>query len=276
MGDKYKRLAQILDRLYQGQELRISALAKEFQVSTKTIQRDFKEGLKSNFLVREGNAFRLKTSKKDQRDAFVLDVLENLACGIGGKFKEDACEILEKLHSFNRCFQAPLFDVSNKLKEITKIQDALKNHSLLSFVYRGEKYHQIQPLGLYTIKRSIYLSGILREEKRFFRLEEIQDCRLSKNKIVSHANQHEAKDRIVLFVYAQASSYFQSLSWGEDQKIICDGDQNLIVEFSCDNQEAILQEILSQIPHVIVLEPQSLKERIERRILAYIKKSQTL
>lgn len=274
MGDKYKRLAQILDRLYQGQELRINALSKEFQVSTKTIQRDFKEGLKSDFLVREGNAFRLKASKKDQREAFVLDVLENLACGIGGKFQEDVCEILEKLHSLNSSFQVPLLDVSNKAKEITKIQDALKNHSLLSFVYKGRE-HQIKPLGLYAIKRSIYLSGIVGDEKRFFRLEEMQDCKLSKKKMMPSTDQNQAKDRIVLFVYAQASSYFQSLSWGEDQKIICDGDQNLIVEFSCDHQEAILQEILSQIPHVVVLEPQSLKERIERRILAYIKKSQT-
>lgn len=272
MGDKYKRLARILDRLYQGEELRINTLAKEFQVSTKTIQRDFKEGLKSSFLVREGNVFRLKASKKDQRESFVLDVLENLACGIGGKFQEDVCEILGKFHSFDRHFQNPLLDISNKLKEIIKIQDALRNRTLLSFAYKNEDCHQVQPLGLYAIKRCIYLAGIFRDEKRFFRLEEIQNCKLSKKKMMPNI-ENKAKERIVLFVYSQASAYFQSLSWGEDQKVICDGEQNLIVEFLCDNQEAILQEILSQIPHVLVLEPQSLKDRIERRILAYIKKS---
>lgn len=274
MSDRYKRLAWILERLYQGEELRISALAKEFQVSTKTIQRDFKEGIRSSFLVREGNAFRLKISKRDQREIFVLDVLENLAFRIGGKFKEDVFEILEKFRAFSSSFQSPLFDISNKLKEMIKIQNALKSHSPLSFAYKGDQYNQVYPLGLFVIRRSIYLSGIFESEKRFFRLEEIQECKFLKKKILLDDEKDGVKERIVLFVYPQASPYFSSLSWGEDQKMTRDGEGNLIVEFLCENEEVILQEILSQIPHVVVLEPQSLRERIERRILAYIKKNQ--
>lgn len=274
MSDKYKRLAQILDRLYQGEELRISTLAKEFQVSTKTIQRDFKEGIRSSFLVREGNVFRLKISKRDQREIFVLDVLENLAYRIGGKFKEDVFEVLEKFRAFSSYFQNPLLDISNKFKEIIKIQNALKSHFTLSFAYKGDWYDQVYPLGLFVIRRSIYLSGIFEREKRYFRLEEIQECKLSKKRIILDNETSRIKERVVLFVYPQASSYFRSLSWGEDQKITCDAEENLIVEFLCENEEVILQEILSQIPHVVVLEPQSLRERIERRILAYIKKSQ--
>lgn len=274
MGDKYKRFAQILDRLYQGEELRISALSKELQVSPKTIQRDFKEGLKSRFIVRDGHTFKLRSSKKAQREAFVLDVIENLICNIGGKFKEDAFEILEKLHSFDRYFQSPLLDISDQIQEISKIQNAIKDDRLLCFVYKGENFNEIKPLGLYAIKRCIYLSAVMDDEKRFFRLEEIEHCRILKKKMIPDLHQCDEKVRIVLFVYSQASRYFRSLFWGEDQKIICDADQNLIVEFSSDNQEAIVQEVLSQIPHVVVLEPQNLKEKIERRILAYIKKSQ--
>lgn len=276
MGDKYKRLAQILEHLYQGEDLRIQTLAKEFKVSTKTIQRDLKEELKSDFLVREGNVFRLKSSKKHQKDAFVLDVLKNLVCGIGGRFQEDACEILEKFQSMSKAFQTPLLDVSEKITEIAKIQDAIRSRLPLSFTYRGGYCDRVQPLGIYIVRRSAYLCGIFDENKRFFRLEEICNPKIARRRLVPSLNQEESeKCRVVLFVYSQASSYFRSLYWGENQTITCDDEQNLIVEFSTSNEEALLQEVLGQIPHVIVLEPQSLKERVERRIMAYIKKIQS-
>ena len=39
------RLTQILSRLYQGEEIQTKDLVEEFNVSVRTIQRDFKERL---------------------------------------------------------------------------------------------------------------------------------------------------------------------------------------------------------------------------------------
>lgn len=276
MKQKYKRLAKILEKLYRGEKLTISSLAKEFHTSTKTIQRDLKEKLKSKFLVREGNTFSLRIACKKQRDAFVLDILENIAQNIGGTFKDDVFEILDKYRSHSNSFETPLLDMTHKEKEILQIQKAITMRNYLTFLYKGEIQTKIQPLRLQVIKNSIFFSAIKNQELHFFKLDEISQCRLSRQKFTpQQAVQNievQNKQKVSLFVFSQASQYAQNLIWGEKQEIIKDKDGSLIIEFLCSNEDALIMEIFSQLPHIVVLEPQSLKERIEKKILAYIKK----
>lgn len=274
MSEKYNRLSKILDKLYSGEEVTISSLAKEFCTSTKTIQRDLKEKLKSDFLIREGNRFWLKKGKKYDRDAFVANILENFAQEIGGDFEKDTHEILGKLQSHSNHFISPLRIITHKIKELTQIQKAIQSQNQLSFICKNKPYTQISPIELCVVKNGIYLLAYTSTQQRFFWLEDIAQCRLSKQKIHTPNPQTQGK-KITLFAYPQAHKYVKSILWGEDQKIWEDGENNLVIEFKCDHEEKIMSEILSQIPHIIVLEPQSLKDRIEQKILAYIKKQES-
>lgn len=275
MSEKYNRLSKIVDKLYCGEELRIASLAKEFHTSTKTIQRDLKERLKSDFLIREGNRFRLRSTQKDQRSAFAISVLENLIQEIGGSFETDANEILDKSLSSSSLFETPLKNITHKIQEILQIQKALKMQNKLSFDYKNKKYLHTQPIDLCATRHCIYLRAYLKNEIFFFSLEHITHCKLSRQKYLISTQNDDAQQeqsKVSLFAYPQASKHAQAIQWGEQQECWQDNDGSLIIEFFCKNEDALISEILSQIPHIIVLEPQSLKDRIEAKILAYIKK----
>lgn len=274
MSEKYDRLAQILKKLYQGEKLQISTLAKEFKTSTKTIQRDFKERLKSSFVMREGRYFRLKTLHKEEKDAFVLDILRNLTQGIEGDLKNDIDGIIDRFAAQSPYFCNPLVNILHKSEEILKIQKAILHQKTLSFSYQNKAPIQVKPLGLSVIRKTIFLSAIFELQERLFRLEKITHCKIGRKKSYAHS-QAQNLQFVSLFVYPQASDYAQSLIWGEKQKIIKDKNQNLILEFFCPNLEMLTQEILSQSPHIIVLEPKSLRDEIEKRILLLAQKHQS-
>ena len=96
------RLTVILQRLYEGETLYVGALAKEFNVGTRTIQRDFNERLIRFPIEKEGRGWRMRDGFRLERDrkpdeAMVLDMLETLAAGIGGGFAALASSLLGRL-----------------------------------------------------------------------------------------------------------------------------------------------------------------------------------
>ena len=102
------RLTVILSRLNDGEALSVTELAKEFNVSERTIQRDLNERLisfpiyqeKKKWKMQEG--YRLEKSTSIE-DAVVLDIMEKLIEGAGRKFSMKAERLLSKIknQSFN-------------------------------------------------------------------------------------------------------------------------------------------------------------------------------
>ena len=58
------RLTIILQRLYEGEKLSVSELAEEFNVSTKTIQRDFNERLYRFPIVKVGRKWKMQDGRQ--------------------------------------------------------------------------------------------------------------------------------------------------------------------------------------------------------------------
>lgn len=274
MSEKYQRLSKIIQKLYAGEKLQISLLAKEFQTSTKTIQRDLKERLKSQFLVREGRYFRLNTTRKQENEAFVLDVFKNFAQHLGEEFKHQAQEIVDQFLAFSPHFFAPLHNVSHKAEEILKAQKAILHHRTLSFLYKNNLY-KVQPLQIINVRKTLLLQAIHEEKERFFGFEHMTHCMIGRKKIYL-APLDTAKQRVCLFVYPEGANYAQSLLWGEDQKIIKDKNQNLMIEFVCVDLEMLLQEVLSQIPYILIIEPQELAKEAKKRILRFAEQCQII
>ncbi|WP_027326744.1 helix-turn-helix transcriptional regulator [Helicobacter pametensis] len=271
MSTQHTRLAKILEKLYLGETLRISSLAKEFNTSTKTIQRDLKERLGGDILLREKNQFKLNPLYQSQKDRIVLCILENLINQVEGNLHIELLGILNKLNTYPNPFQAPLTSIIHKTKEIEQIQKAIKNKLLISFSYKNQKLSRIAPINLYVICHTVYLEALVDQERHYFTLDSISECKISRQKHYTHTTPHQG-ERISLFIYPQARNYAQSIIWGENQETWLDKDGSLVVEFICANEDALIQAILCQIPHIIVLEPQHIKNRIEQKILAYIKK----
>ena len=106
------RLRIILQRLNDGEALGTKELAEEFNVSTRTIQRDFNERLISHYPIYQENkkwkmqkGFRIEKIR-DIEDKIVLNILEKITDEIGGNFSHKAKKLLQKLKNedFNHIY----------------------------------------------------------------------------------------------------------------------------------------------------------------------------
>lgn len=96
------RLIMIIQKLYEGESVSVSALAEEFGVSTKTIQRDLKERLHMIPLKREGQKWRLEDGYSIQKvrsveDKITLDVMTLVAHSVGKEFGKRAHALISKM-----------------------------------------------------------------------------------------------------------------------------------------------------------------------------------
>ena len=85
------RLTTILQRLNDGEALSVTELANEFNVSSRTIQRDFNERLIAFPVVQINKKWQMQDGFKIEKsnsleDTLVLDIIEKLSENVGGSF----------------------------------------------------------------------------------------------------------------------------------------------------------------------------------------------
>lgn len=281
MNHSLQRLIQIIHLLYRGEKLKISQLAKKFQVSTKTIQRDLKERLKSPLLIKEGHNFFLSPKARENSDDFILDFLYNLAPHYGDEFSYRLMQILSKYQAIknDRLFltlQTPT--LTDKLSEILSIQNAISKQVQIKLLYKNTPLLKLSPVKIQAINGIWYLFALQDERKLFLNIQDISEVKLERKRFFISSDvqrRFEAdffdtpKILVSLFVYPQIAQEFQNKKFAQHQKVIQDKEGNLIVEFLSNNLEGIEQEVLKYIPNVAVLEPQELKESIENKIRLY-------
>jgi len=98
------RLTIILQRLHEGEVLSVQDLALEFNVSTKTIQRDFNQRLIRFPIEKKGAKWTMQlghaiTKERSPEEALVLEMLGNIAEGIGSEFGVKAKSLFSKLQN---------------------------------------------------------------------------------------------------------------------------------------------------------------------------------
>ncbi len=96
------RLSCVLSRLNDGEALSVKDLAKEFNTSERTVQRDFNERLVSFPILKEGKKWKMQEEfrvekTKSLEDEIVLDIIEKITEGIGGKFASKSYKLLSKI-----------------------------------------------------------------------------------------------------------------------------------------------------------------------------------
>lgn len=143
------RLTRILSKLNNGEALSVKELAEEFNVSTRTIQRDFNKHLISSFpIYQEGKEGKMQDGFKLEKttsleDAVVLDIMEGLIGGSSGAFASKAKNLLSKLKNeeYNPIYtKLDIEDISDKLTEVQQLETAIKNRNILSCRYDFESY----------------------------------------------------------------------------------------------------------------------------------------
>ncbi|MBU0721151.1 WYL domain-containing protein [bacterium] len=291
------RLTNILSKLNDGEALSVKELAEEFNVSSKTIQRDFNERLsafpvyqdKRKWKMQDG--FRVEKTKSLE-EQLVLDIIEKMTESIGGKFATTSHKLLSKIKNedFNPIYtKLNIEDISDRFDDIQIIEKAIKDKTELECSYENEREGifraNIQPLKIVNYEGFWYLvafrdgyvqkyyiktlSNIKTTSKTFVVDENIQE--LLENSISIWFKADIEPFEVKIHADEVATKYFKrrALPTQTIETLSQDGTMEFIVTIT-DEME-IIPIIKYWIPHLKVLEPDWVNDVIDEELKLFLK-----
>lgn len=290
------RLTIILARLNDGEALSVKELAEEFNVSTKTLQRDFNERLSGFHIYQDKrrwkmqNGFRVEKTKSIE-EQLVLDIIERMTESIGGKFATTSHKLLSKIKNedFNPIYtKLNIEDISDRFDDIQIIEKAIKNKTELACSYENEREGtfraNIQPLKIVNYEGFWYLVALkdnyvkkyylktlsnIKETIITFRVDEnIEE--LLKNSINIWFKADTEPFEVKIYADKVATKYFKrrALPTQTIETLSQDGTMEFIVTIT-DEME-IIPIIKYWLPHLRVLEPLWISEMIDEDLEVYL------
>jgi len=291
------RLTVILSKLNDGEALSVKELAKEFNTSDRTIQRDFNERLGSFPIYQENKKWKMQDGfrvekTKSLEDEIVLDIIEKITEGIGGKFATKSHELLAKIKNedFNPIYtKLNIEDISSQFSEIQVLENAIKEKIVVECFYNDEKYGNyktvIEPLKIANYEGFWYLIALRKDTLQKYYLKNITQVKATK-KIFKADTKLEVllenslsvwfqKDvepfEVKIFVNKIAAKYFKRrpLPTQQVESLSQDGSMELVVKIT--HIMEIVPIIKYWLPHAKVIEPQWIQDEIETDLRAYLK-----
>jgi len=292
------RLTIILSRLNDGEALSVTALAKEFNVSDRTIQRDFNERLisfpvyqeKKKWKMQEG--YRLEKSASVE-DAVVLDIMQKLIEGAGRQFSTKANKLLSKIKndSLNPIYaKLDIEDIGDKLHEVQLLERAIKEKSEIQCFYSFDDYTKeltLKPLKIANYEGFWYLLALdgrndvlkkyyLKNVKNitilntlFESTEKLDD--LLDNSISIWFDHTVEPYKVTLAISKEIAKYFQRKPISPTQKIESlydDGSIDISVEITNDME--ITRVVKYWLPHIKIIDPLRIKEQLDEDLRVYM------
>ncbi|UFH58487.1 helix-turn-helix transcriptional regulator [Sulfurovum mangrovi] len=294
---QHQRHNIILERLKNGETLSISELAKEWQTTTKTVQRDFdklKEGNYGIIRAYDGKKYTLSTQYNTSKDAnSTISMLDSLSKDIGGEFYTKAQVSLRRLQKY---IQSPFYtridveDISEKMDLIEALEKAISDKYTVTFKYKRwhvpdqiKTYKDVHPYKIVIFDGFWYLLCKYKEHFIKFYLKEITDLNISDKQFSQdHSllermekavniwfNPKEKPFEVILLLQQNAAIYFiRKPIKGQYLKKNSDGTYELTISIT-DKRE--LFEILKKwLPQIKVIEPYHLQEEFEIMLKSYI------
>ena len=292
------RLLSTLARLNSGEILSTKELAEEYNVTIKTIQRDFQKLLVNFPIYQENRKWKMQNGYKvenyrDIKELLVLNIMEKIADDIGGAFSTTVHHIFSKIKNeeFNPIYtKLNMEDISSKLPEIQLLEQAIKERKVISCVYDTEKdilkEEILKPLKIMNSEGFWYLVAFDEDEYiRKLYLKNVSVIKLTNNTfsysdnieemLISAQNIWFQSDREPFDVKLKASTeiakYFKRkpLPTQSIEKVNSDGSIELSVTITYYME--IFPVVKYWLPHLKIVEPVWLDEMFIDEISKYIK-----
>lgn len=290
------RLTIILSKLYQGEKLKINDLADEFNVSTRTIQRDFKERLINFPIFYENKYWQMQNDFKIEKnlsleDSITLDILENFSSNFGKKFHSKTSNILKKLK--NRQY-SPIFtklnmeDISSEYENMISFEDAITQKYQIEVKYISrykEEIIVINPIkivnfeGLWylvatdckNILKSYYIKNITLLKKLDTKFEISKKLEKILNNAISIWFSEDEPFEVILEIDNYVAKYFKSKPISNTQKIINEDENKLTISVMATNDMEIIPIVKSWMPFIKVLSPSRIHESVRDEARKFLK-----
>ncbi len=287
------RLSQILVKLNQGVKLDPKALADEFKVNLRTIQRDLNERFAYLPLEKVDGHYRLdptflgKLSTKDIERFASLAGVRGLFPSLSNDFLRDIFDdrmqraLLVKGHNYE--------DLRGKEKLFGALEKAIYDRKQVSFDYAKDgslkTYAGIAPYKLINHKGIWYLTALDADKLKSFSFSKIQhmkvldtcfewdaslDSKISNDDGIWHS---DTQREVVLKASPEVAGYFKRRKLIGNQVIekeLSDGSLIISAKVSHDNQ--ILPIVRYWIPNLTIISPDSLQAEMDKGLKAYLER----
>lgn len=276
------RLTIILQRLYEGDSLSVAELAEEFNVSTKTIQRDFNERLIRFPVEKQGRKWRMQsgyklTKERTPEETLVIEMLENIAQSIGAGFGTKAKHLFSKLqnHTKNPIHSKTIIeDLSDNLELFHQLEEAIGNYSIIMFNY-NKKLRHVKPYKIVSFEGYWYLYGeeLLEKKLKTYYFKDISHFKLTDEHFQPQNHAYRILDRainawfepnkepfeVVINASPAIAKYFHRRPLSNTQRIekIYE-DESMDIALLVTSDREILHEIKKWMPDLIIISPKPL------------------
>jgi predicted DNA-binding transcriptional regulator YafY len=295
-----QRVLEILNRLNKGEKLCVSQLAEHYEVSDRSIQRDFKIILEvfDDFLIKDGECY--KGYKKVLLDELLQGSELMMLSNIVNVFditdtKSLVSSETKKLiqNSMNvYAFKSKPFEILKQTDELRKLEQAIRQNKEIVLVYERENEifnFIVNPYKIIFLNENFYLVAKDINDDNILRLRIalIKSVTLSSKtfypepKIIDHINtlqtpwkQFNKKDiTIKLLVKHRVAHYFLLKKYLPSQKVLQEYDNGDIeVAYQVTNFKEIEELIIKWIPKIEIIEPKELQSFIKKELLSKLNK----
>jgi predicted DNA-binding transcriptional regulator YafY len=287
------RLAQMLVKLNQGEKLDPVALADEFGVNLRTIQRDLNERFAYLPLQKTDGRYHLDATFLGKLSTKDIERFASLA-GVRGLFPSLSDEFLRDI--FDSRVQEVLLikghhyeNLAGKEQAFRALEKAIVARQNVAFDYlkpEGVKgYTSVSPYKLLNLKGIWYLAALDGDKLKTFSFTKIEKLKLldatfawSKEIDAKLATEDgiwftESQHEVVLKVSADVAGYFKRRKLIANQVIEKElADGGLLISAKVGHTNQVLPIIRYWMPNIRIISPDSWQRDLEQEIRDYLQR----
>lgn len=287
------RLAQILIKLNQGEKLDPLALADEFGVNLRTVQRDLNVRFAYLPLQKTDGRYHLDPAYLGKLSTRDIERFASLA-GVRGLFPSLSDDFLGDI--FDNRIQSALLvkghnyeDLAGKEDVFRQLERAIVARCHISFNYakdEGDKpYTAVAPFKLMNHKGIWYLVARDGDKLKTFSFAKIEQVTVLDSRFAHDPKMEtmlkeedgiwlgEEKREIVLQIAREIAGYFKRRKLIANQVIEKElEDGGLIVSAKVGHENQVLPIVRYWIPHIRIISPEGLQKELEKDLRKYLER----
>ena len=288
------RTIEILKELNTGKKLCVSTLAQRYEVSDRTIRRDFSliKEMFGDFMSKEGECYQAykKIFLEDVLSATDLMTLANIVNVFGITQKESVVSdktaaLIKKSMSVYDFKTRPYESIKNR-ELIKKLEHAIKFNKEIEIKYKTERAiteANFHPYKILFLNENFYMVGenVSNNSFQFRRVSMIEDISYKNRTFIPHSDIQTfietiqtpwssfGKKEILVQIRVHKSTrrYFILKDYLPSQKLVKTYENgDILVEYKISNVREIDELLIKWLPNIEIIYPRNLKKRIKKTL----------
>ncbi len=288
------RTIEILKHLNEGKKLCVTQLSQIYEVSDRTIRRDFEliRELFGDFMSKEGECYQAykKVLLEEVLSATDLMTLANIVNIFGITSKESVISdktqaLIDKSMSVYD-FKSRPFENMKNTEVIRKLEHAIKFKKEVKIVYKTERYvgkRNFHPYKILFLNENFYIVGenVSKSQFEFLRISLVDEVIATKKTFFEHKDIVDFIKRIQtpwavfgrdettvrLRVDSSIRRYFILKKYLPSQEVVAHFDNGDIeVQYKVSNLKELEELVIKWLPKIRVMYPRPLKKLVKKSL----------